>query len=126
MSDGARIEVLFAGPRGATQPLTWKDFRMLLPLGLDTAALGEFGDGQEIGQLSTLLLPASGYAPLNPPAWAVNMKPQVVLLSVSPRDSRGLPAAETLESWQGYSLTRTDINGWIEMDGELMWVEAAR
>jgi beta-lactamase superfamily II metal-dependent hydrolase len=73
-----------------------------------------------------LLLPASGYAPLNPPEWAQQMKPQVVLLSVSAKDSHGLPAVETLSTWEGYSLMRTDINGWIELntDGEQMWVEA--
>jgi hypothetical protein len=35
-----------------------------------------------------------------------------------------MPSRETLE---GYTLLRTDQNGWIELstDGEQMWVEAA-
>lgn len=125
LGEEARLEVLYAGPRGATLLLSWKNFRMLLPMGLDAAALDEIGDGREIGQLSALLLPASGYAPLNPAEWAQNMRPQVVLLSVSAKDSGGLPGAKTLSAWQDYSLLRTDLNGWIEIetDGEQMWVQ---
>jgi hypothetical protein len=39
-----------------------------------------------------------------------------------------LPSPETLEAVEGYSLLRTDRNGWIELskDGEQMWVEVAR
>ena len=128
LGDGARLEVLYTGKRGATLLLSWKNFRALLPVGLDTSALDEIGDGKEIGQLSALLLPGSGHAPLNPPEWPHGLNPQVVLLSVSAKDSRGLPDAKTLQTWEGYTLLRTDRNGWIELttDGEQMWIEARR
>ncbi len=47
----------------------------------------------------------------------------VVLLSVSSGDRQGLPTLETLEVMQGYTLLRTDRNGWIDptMDGEQLW-----
>jgi hypothetical protein len=57
-----------------------------------------------------------------------NLNPQLVLLSVSARDGDGRPAPEMLETVQGYTLLRTDRNGWIELstDGEQMWVELER
>jgi hypothetical protein len=43
-------------------------------------------------------------------------------------DRNDLPSFETLEVLQGYTLLRTDRNGWIELttDGEQMWVEVER
>jgi beta-lactamase superfamily II metal-dependent hydrolase len=68
------------------------------------------------------------YAPSNPPEWIANLQPQVVLISVSPYEKQDLPSPETLELLQGYTLLRTDRNGWIELvtDGEQMWVEVER
>lgn len=39
-----------------------------------------------------------------------------------------LPFHETLEAVKGYTLLRTDRNGWIELttDGDQMWVEVGR
>ena len=72
-----------------------------------------------------MLLADSGYAPINPPEWIANLHPQLVLLSVSAADKEGLPSPETLELLRGYTVLRTDRNGWIELttDGEQMWVE---
>ena len=38
---------------------------------------------------------------------------------------QGLPSPETLEAVEGYTLLRTDLNGWIELttDGEQIWVQ---
>jgi hypothetical protein len=57
-----------------------------------------------------------------------NLNPRLVLLSVSARDGDGRPAPEMLENIQGYTLLRTDRNGWIELttDGEQLWVEVQR
>jgi beta-lactamase superfamily II metal-dependent hydrolase len=40
----------------------------------------------------------------------------------------GLPSPETVEALEGYSLLRTDLNGWIHLstDQKQMWVEAER
>ena len=70
---------------------------------------------KQVGRVSGLLLADSGFAPLNPPEWIATLQPQVVLLSVSPKDATGLPSPETLEAVEGYSLLRTDRNGWIEL-----------
>ena len=62
---------------------------------------------------TALLLSDCGYAPANPMEWI---------------DRERRPSPETLETVEGYSLLRTDRNGWIELttDGEQMWVEVER
>ncbi len=56
------------------------------------------------------------------------LSPQVVLLSVAAGDREGRPDPETLEAVDGYTLLRTDQNGWIELttDGDRLWVEVER
>ncbi len=78
--------------------------------------------------ITALLLSGNGYAPSNPPDWIVRLQPQVVLLSVAAGDNRNLPDAETLDAVKGYTLLRTDQNGWIELstDGEQMWIEVEK
>jgi beta-lactamase superfamily II metal-dependent hydrolase len=78
--------------------------------------------------VTALLLAESGYAPINPPELIAKLRPQVILLSVAVDDRYGRPSAETLEAVKGYSLLRTDKNGWIELtaDGKEMWVEVER
>ena len=65
--------------------------------------------------MMALLRTAGSYAPLNPPEWVARWRPQVVLLSVAAGDQYGRPEAETLEALEGYTLLRTDQNGWIEL-----------
>ncbi len=83
---------------------------------------------KEFARVDALLLADSGYAPANPPEWIAELCPGVVLLSVEAGNWEGLPDRETLEAVEGYTLLRTDHNGWIEMstDGERMWVEVER
>jgi competence protein ComEC len=128
LGQGARLEVLTAGKRGAILLVEWGNFRALLPVGAGFEDLEVLRYGRAVGQVSALLLADSGYAPANPPEWIANLNPQVVLLSVSARDGEGRPSPETLEAIQAYSLLRTDRNGWIELstDGEQMWVEVER
>jgi beta-lactamase superfamily II metal-dependent hydrolase len=122
------LRVLTVGKRGATLLLEWERFRLLLPLGINLDDLETLGYGDTIGNVTALLLADSGYFPSNPPEWIANLRPQVVLLSVSPADKEGLPSPETLDLLQGYTVLRTDRNGWIELstDGEKMWVEVER
>jgi competence protein ComEC len=128
LGEGAQLKVLTAGERGAILLLEWERFRALLPLGADFNDLEALVQGRAFGPVSALLLADNGYAPLNPPAWIANLRPQVVLLSTTPGDRDGLPSPETLESVKGYTLLRTDMNGWIELttDGEQMWVEVRK
>jgi beta-lactamase superfamily II metal-dependent hydrolase len=47
---------------------------------------------------------------------------------VAAGDNRSLPDPETLEAVKGYTLLRTDQNGWIELstDGEQIWIEVEK
>ena len=84
-------------------------------------------DGSLAG-VSTLLLSDGGYAPANPQDLIARLHPQLVLLSVEAGNRGGLPDEEVLAAVEGYSLLRTDLNGWIELitDGEQMWVEVEK
>jgi hypothetical protein len=82
----------------------------------------------EISPLSALLLAEDGHAPLNPPEWIANLRPQVILLNVAPDDREGGPSTKTLEAVKGSTLLRTDRNEWIELttDGKQKLVEVER
>jgi competence protein ComEC len=125
LGDGAQMRVLLVGKRGAVLLLEWENFRALLPVGLDFETLEILQNERSLVPVNALLLAESGYAPVNPPEWIDKLRPQVVLLSVAPDDRKGLPSPETLQAVEGYTLLRTDQNGWIQLstDGEQMWVE---
>jgi competence protein ComEC len=128
LGGGAVLRVLTVGKRGACLLIEWDRFRLLLPLGVNLDDLENLEYGNAIGNVSALLLADSGYAPINPAEWFANLRPQVVLVSVSAADREGLPSPETLDLLQGYTVLRTDRNGWIELstDGEQMWVEVEK
>jgi competence protein ComEC len=128
LGDGATLQVLTVGPRGAVLLIEWKNFRTLLPIGMSFEALDELRSGAEIGPVSVLSLADSGYAPSNPPEWITNLNPELVLLSVSAADENGMPDSEVLETLKDYELLRTDRNGWVEIttDGQQMWVNVER
>ena len=98
----------------------------LLPVGMDEATLERMLDDPALTPVTALLLAEGGAAELNPPEWVDKLRPQVVLLSAAADELA--PDPEVLEALQGYTLLRTDQNGWIELitDGEQMWVDVAR
>ncbi|MBI4733048.1 MAG: ComEC/Rec2 family competence protein [Chloroflexi bacterium] len=125
---GGRIEVLSATERGAVLLVEWGEFRLLLPVGLNFDSLAELNYGKTIGAVDVLLLADSGYAPLNQVDWIANLEPQVFILSVAADDEFGLPDEGVLELVSGYTLLRTDQDGWIEVttDGRDFWVDVER
>jgi competence protein ComEC len=128
LGDGATLQVLTSGPRGAVLLVEWERFRALLPVGMSFEALDELRDGAEVGPVSVLSLADSGYGPSNPPEWIANLNPELVLLNVSAADENGMPDGEVLEQIEDYPLMRTDRNGWVEVttDGSQMWVTVER
>jgi competence protein ComEC len=128
LGQGARLHVLAVEPRGAVLLLEWGDFQALLPVGFDFDSMEALMKDRHLTTMTALLLADGGYAPLNPPEWIERWRPQVALLSVAAGDREGRPDEETLQAVQGYTLLRTDRNGWIELstDGEQMWVEVER
>jgi len=124
LGSGARLDVLAVTARGSVLLIEWDSFRVLIPIGLDFENM----ESTDLGPVTALLLAESGYAPLNPREWIEQLNPQVLLLSVAAGDANGLPDPETLEAVEGYSLLRTDQNGWVELstDGKQMWVEVEK
>ena len=108
--------------------LEYKNFRVLLPIGMSFEALDELRSGASIGPVSVLSLADAGYAASNPAEWIVNLNPELVVLSVDAADENGMPDGEVLEAIKDYSFLRTDESGWIEIttDGEQMWVNVER
>jgi competence protein ComEC len=128
LGEGATLKVLTSGPAGAILLLEWQNFRAVLPVGPNFDALSELKQGEAVGPVTALLISEGGYAPVNPSQWIANLSPRVSILSVAADDKNGLPDADTLRALEGYSLLRTDRNGWVELstDGQQMWVEAER
>jgi competence protein ComEC len=128
LGGGATLNVLSVTPRGSVLLLKWKDFRALLPIGINFDALAELENGRKIGAVSLLTLADSGYAPSNPPEWINLLHPQLIVLNVKAGDEDGLPDGETLKAVEDYPLLRTDQNGWIHIttDGEGFWVEVEK
>jgi competence protein ComEC len=128
LGEGARLEFRSVSPRGAVLLVEWQGFRALLPVGMNFDTLAELDDGKNVGPVTALLLADSGYAPVNPPEWIEALRPQVVILSFAAGDPDGLPDQSVLESLAGFTLLRTDRNGWITLstDGVGMWVEVER
>lgn len=128
LGDGARLEVLAAGPRGAVLLVAWQEFRLLLPVGVDFDAFESLKYGSALGPVSALMLAESGYAPANPPEWIDALNPQMLILSVAAADRYGMPDEKLLESLADYTLLRTDQNGWIHIwtDGVNLRVASQR
>jgi len=128
LGQGARLEVLTAGKRGAVLRLQYGKFSALLPIGLDFDAQAMLSQDTHLTPVTALLLADGGFAPLNPPEWVRRWQPELILLSLGAGNLRGLPDAETLQTVTGYTLLRTDRNGWIELstDGEQLWVQVER
>jgi competence protein ComEC len=128
LGDGAKLQVLEVGKRGAVLLLEWDSFRVLLPIGLDFETLEGLQSRTDLGEVTVLLLAESGYAPVNPREWIDELNPKVVLLSVAAGDKDGLPSPVTLEAVEGYNLLRTDRNGWVKLstDSEQLWIEVER
>lgn len=128
LGSGAYLEVQTAGPRGSVLLIQYANFRALLPIGLSNGMLEELEFGNTIGNVDVMLLADSGFEAYNPPDIIENVNPKLVVLSVAAGDPAGLPAQPVLESLDGYSLLRTDRNGWISVstNGDSMQVAVER
>jgi competence protein ComEC len=128
LGEGARLEVLETGLRGAVLLVEWGRFRLLLPVGLDFESMQALMKDSRQGPVTALMLAEGGYAPLNPAEWIERWQPQAALLSVAAGDPDGLPNPQVLEAVKGYNLLRSDRMGWVRLstDGEQLWVEAER
>jgi competence protein ComEC len=122
---GAVLDVLAVNQDGLVMLVSQGQFQALLPLGMEASS----SDGiAQMGGVNALLLAESGDARANPPEWIGMLQPQVVLLSVAAGDRYGLPDPAVMQDLEGYTVLRTDHNGWIELttDGKQLWVEVEK
>jgi len=128
MSDGVKISVLSQSNSGGTLLLEYGSFRILLPFGLLNESREEWKMGLDLGPMTVLMLADNGYQSTNPSSWIENLHPQLVLLSVGLKDSRGLPDRGLIDRLGGYSLLRTYQHGDIHLitDGSKLWIQVER
>ena len=107
--------MLGADRSGAVLLLEWRNFHTLLPIGLDEDMYQYLLEEPGPTPVNALLLASSGAAESNPPEWLQALEPQLILLSVGAGDRRARPAPEVLQAVQGYTLLRTDQNGWVRL-----------
>jgi competence protein ComEC len=128
LGDGALLEAVAVGQRGAALLLTHGRLRALLAPGADPEMVQGLMQDPELTALTAALLPDGGYLAVNPIEWLEQLSPGVVILSLQAGDPRGLPSPEVADWLEGRSVLRTDRDGWIELitDGEQFWVQAER
>ncbi len=125
LGGGASLKVIDQTTSGAVLLLSWDSFRALLPVGT-VDDLGEIlsSAARATGPVSALMLVGSGSPEANPAEVITFLHPQVMI--VDP-DTSGCYTVECpiVLSLPGYTVLRTDQNGWIEIstDGKQMWVE---
>jgi competence protein ComEC len=127
-SDGLQVEILSANSRGGTLLIHYGNFRALFPFGLSAQDRQKWEQGRKLGEITVYYLADHGYQSSNPSEWIGNLHPQLLLLSVGLKDSRGLPDRGLLNRLGGYSLLRTDQNGSISLitDGVKLWIRVER
>jgi hypothetical protein len=128
LGQGARLQVLGANRNGAVLLLEWRNFRTLLPIGLEEDLCQSLLEDPGPMAVIALLLAGSGAADLNPPEWLQAWEPQLALLSVGAGDRRARSAPEVLQTMEGYTQLCTNQNRWVHLitDRERMWVEVER
>lgn len=128
IGENAYIEIRAESPRGSVLLIQYQNFRALLPIGISEGIFEVLEFGNAIGSVDVLLLADSGYVLSNPPDMIENLNPRLVIASVDAGDSDGLPSRDVMEALEGYSLLRTDRNGWIDIstDGFEMHVVVER
>lgn len=117
LGEGAHLQVLATGPRGAVLLLSWEEFEVLLPLGLDPDQEAEL----TFSPVDVLVLPDGGYAPLNAPDWVAALQPQIAWVA-------GDEDVEVPQAQIAVPILRVTESGWLRVstDGKQLWLETER
>ena len=118
--DGATLQVVSVGTRGASVLVSWQDFQAFLPLGMEVSQIAWLEQNPLPG-LEVLMLADSGYRPLNPPNWLEAMDAELYWLTAD-----GTLADELQQVFSERVLMPASSLGWlqVETDGHSMWVRS--
>jgi beta-lactamase superfamily II metal-dependent hydrolase len=123
LGDGARLEVLFVAEAGIVTRVAWGNASFLLPLGEADEQLAALGRDAPAVRLysSVLFVPGDGTLDRR---LIEAISPWAAVLSA---DSAG-PPDETVAALAGFTVLRTDENGWVSFatDGQQLWAETER
>ena len=125
LGDGARLRLLAVGEAGIVLRLTWDKASFLLPVGTTGEELRALAASGEYRASTVLLVPAEGGGEgALDSSLAEAISPWAAVISAGPGGS----ALETLAALEGYTVLRTDEDGWVSFatDGERLWTEAER
>ncbi len=128
LGEGAQLEVLALGRRGAALMLTHQRARILIAPGADAQLISELMQDPSINEVTAYLLADGGNPSANPPEWLERLRPMVALLSTDMGTQWNNLPPEGIPGLEGTTLLRTDRHGWIELitDGERLWAGVER
>jgi beta-lactamase superfamily II metal-dependent hydrolase len=114
---GASIEVVAKSDEGAFLNVNMGSFNMVL---VDESDVDDVS-----AQPTNVLFAGQGESNVINQSLMSKVIPQIVILSVGPRDAKGRPEFEVTDLFDDVSVFRTDINGWIRVstDGMSIWVD---
>ncbi len=128
LGQGAFLEFLSVSDSGALIMVQWDSARFLLAPGADPDLILDSLDDPRLRSVSAVLLPAGGYAAVNPDEWLTHLNPGVILLSLRTGEMPAELPKSVSSSLLNRSILRTDINGTIDLttDGSKLWIEVER
>ncbi|TEU00632.1 MAG: hypothetical protein E3J30_02355, partial [Anaerolineales bacterium] len=128
LGEGAFLEILSVSDSGALIMVQWDSARFLLAPGADPDLILDSLDDPRLRSVSAVLLPAGGYAAVNPDEWLTHLNPGVILLSLRTGEIPVELPQSISNPLLHRSILRTDINGTIDLttDGSKLWIEVER
>jgi len=119
LGDGAHLDMLWVGERGAVLWLEWQNFSALLPTGkVDSSWL-------EVPKTPDAVLLPDGLAAEDQALTSIkHWSPAVILLPLAESDLPLQRQPEMLSALEGYPVVCTYEHGWVRLttDGEMLWV----
>ena len=124
LGDEARLEVLAAGEGRLVLRLTWQNASFLLPLGASAERLLVMADVGQAPASTVLLVPQHGNPGALDRSLVEAVSPWAAVISAGVEG----PVPETLRALEGYTVLRTDRDGWVSFatDGAQLWAEVER
>lgn len=128
LGQGAELELLGTTDQGAVLLLRFKNFRFLLPIGLDQELIKDLDWGKAIGRVTGILLSEGGKPDSNPQMWLDNLAAEFHLISANALDRNAYKFESSHIPQSSSNLLSTMTNGWIRIttDGDSYWLETDR